>query len=93
VTAHSHATGDVQDALRQMVVELLLLQSSDWPFILGMKTSAGYAEMRARAHAARIRKLRAMIEAGTIDGAALADLAARDDFLAPLGDTVRQALL
>ena len=93
VRARPDADGDVRDALRQMVTELLLLQSSDWPFILKMETSAGYAEMRARAHAARIRKLRSMIDAGQIDPGVLSDLAKRDDFLAPLGDTVRQALL
>jgi 1,4-alpha-glucan branching enzyme len=71
-------------ALEQATAELLLLQGSDWPFILAMRTAEGYAAGRARAHAARLRELVGMIGRGTIDDGRLADLSARDDFLAPI---------
>ncbi|MEE9394603.1 MAG: 1,4-alpha-glucan branching protein domain-containing protein [Planctomycetota bacterium] len=39
--------------LNQMVRELLLAESSDWPFIVTMETSAHYAERRFRDHVHR----------------------------------------
>lgn len=71
----------VAGALEQAITELLLLQSSDWPFILETGTAEGYATARVRAHAARLRDLLTMIERGEIDGARLDDLASRDDYL------------
>lgn len=75
--------GAIAAALEQAITELLLLQASDWPFILETRTAEGYAAARARAHAARLRDLLGMIERGEIDGRRLADLASRDDYLAP----------
>ena len=91
--ARSALEGDpsLREAARQAAIELLLLQSSDWPFILKMATAEGYAGARARAHAARARKLAAMMEQGAADRGAIAELASRDDFLAPLGDRVIDA--
>jgi 1,4-alpha-glucan branching enzyme len=68
-------------AHRQAMIELLLLQSSDWPFILEMRTSEGYANSRARAHGARARKLSQMVRSGEMDRPWLDELARRDDFL------------
>jgi 1,4-alpha-glucan branching enzyme len=77
--------------LGQLAAEAMLLQSSDWPFILEMKTAEGYALARARAHAARLHSLHMQIEAGNVDRAWVESLARRDDFLAPLGDSLRSA--
>jgi 1,4-alpha-glucan branching enzyme len=69
------------EARRQLAIEAMLLQASDWPFILKTRTAEGYALARTRAHVARIRKLAAMIDEGRVDAAVVADLARRDDFL------------
>ncbi len=67
--------------LNQMARELLLLQSSDWAFIITMQTSAHYAEMRARDHVDRFLRLEDML-----DGAPPPD----PDFLATIerGDAI-----
>ena len=44
-------------ALRQAGRELLLAQSSDWPFILRMGTSPGYARKRVTEHLLRFTKI------------------------------------
>ena len=89
VLSIARSGGDASSALRQAEVELLLLQSSDWPFILKMKTAEGYAAARARAHGARVRRLLQMLRAREVDSGYVADLASRDDFLA--GVAVRPA--
>jgi 1,4-alpha-glucan branching enzyme len=66
-------------ALDQAARELLLLQSSDWAFILKTQTAMGYAAGRAKAHVARFRRLDREITSGSIDAAWLADLEARDN--------------
>ncbi|MBI2390988.1 MAG: DUF1957 domain-containing protein [Deltaproteobacteria bacterium] len=83
--------GAVTAALEQAITELLLLQSSDWPFILETATAEGYAAARARAHAARLRDLLAMIDTGEVDDRRLADLGSRDDFLAAQRDMLPSA--
>ena len=66
-------------ALNQAARELLLLQSSDWAFILRNKTSIGYAIARVKAHVARFRRLEREVTTGQIDGGWLADLEQRDN--------------
>jgi 1,4-alpha-glucan branching enzyme len=88
--------GDREDAstraaLRQAVVELLLLQASDWPFILRMQTAEQYAETRVREHAAALDALLAMLTNARVDDGAIRELAARDDFLDALGDALLDA--
>ena len=51
------ADGLTERALNQMARELLLAQSSDWPFIMKMGTSVEYAEKRVRDHIARFSQL------------------------------------
>jgi len=85
------------DALDQLVRELLLLQSSDWAFILKMGTVARYAEARIRAHVHRLRHLGHLVETGVIDEADsrwLDDVRGRDNFLAQVtGDELRSAFV
>jgi 1,4-alpha-glucan branching enzyme len=94
VDRYRRAEGLRGQALDQMIRELLLLQSSDWPFILKMKTSTGYAEARLRSHSHRLRHLGYIIERENIDGEDatwLQDLCRRDNFLSQMaGDELRR---
>ena len=93
VRKHRHAGGLRGKALDQAIRELLLLQSSDWNFILRTNTSVGYALARVQAHVNRLRRLLAMVEAADPAEAEvrwLADVSGRDNFLAHLGgDSLR----
>lgn len=95
VTTHRWAEGDRGRALDLAVRELLLLQTSDWPFILKTNTVNEYAESRIRAHTHRLRHLGHLLESGRFDAedlAWMADLDARDNFLADMpGETLRAA--
>ncbi|HXX67221.1 MAG TPA: 1,4-alpha-glucan branching protein domain-containing protein, partial [Polyangiaceae bacterium] len=71
-------------ALDQLIRELLLLQSSDWAFILRAGTATGYAEARIRAHVHRLRHLGYLLERAAVteeDRAFIDDLRRRDNFL------------
>jgi 1,4-alpha-glucan branching enzyme len=88
VRRHRHAAGKLGEALDQVVRELLLLQSSDWPFIIKTGTATRYAEARIRVHVHRLRHLGHLLESGAIEGrdaSWLEDLRSRDNFLAELG--------
>jgi 1,4-alpha-glucan branching enzyme len=54
-------------ALNQCMRELLLVQSSDWPFIINNGTSSEYAARRVNDHIARFHFLADSIEKKTID--------------------------
>jgi 1,4-alpha-glucan branching enzyme len=87
VDRHRGADGVRGRAIDQCIRELLLLQSSDWPFILKTGTSTGYAERRIRAHVHRLRHLGHLLESETIDDADakwIDDVCARDNFLGAL---------
>jgi 1,4-alpha-glucan branching enzyme len=66
-------------AIDQMLRELLLLQSSDWPYLLTTGEAAAYAERRFSQHAERFDALAAMLESGHIAQAYVDDLAQRDN--------------
>ncbi len=59
---HHGAGGTTARVLAQMARELLLLQASDWPFLITMGTSAEYARRRLDEHFDRFRMLEAMLE-------------------------------
>lgn len=90
---YKDAQGPVGEALDQAIRELLLLQSSDWNFILKTGTAMGYALARIRAHSARLRRLSDMVEKQHVnedDQTWLRDVCARDNFLSHLeGSTLR----
>ncbi len=71
-------------ALNQAARELLLLQSSDWAFILKTQTAVGYAASRVKAHLARFDRLDRELVAGTIDAGWLADVERRDNIFPDL---------
>src|SRR5205085_10641701 len=71
-------------ALNQAARELLLLQSSDWAFILKTGTATGYAIARVKAHIARFRRLDREITTGTIHETWPAERGRRDHLVPEL---------
>ncbi len=94
VRKYRHADGHVGTALDQAIREALLLQSSDWNFILKTGTQTEYADARIRMHTHRLRHLGHMVQKGEIgdeDARWISDVCARDTFLARLaGDELRR---
>jgi 1,4-alpha-glucan branching enzyme len=84
--AFPDAQGDLRRALQQAARELLLAQSSDWPFIIAGGTAVQYAESRVREHLACFDRLYGMIRAGAIDAGFVTHLESRDN-LFPSIDT------
>jgi len=64
----------IRRALNQCMRELLLAQSSDWPFIINNGTSEGYAVRRIKDHVSRFHRLAVSIENNAVDGEDLAAL-------------------
>jgi 1,4-alpha-glucan branching enzyme len=73
--------------LKQATRELLLGQSSDWPFILQMDTQAGYAARRPIEHLSRAHRLLEMLENHRVDEADLAQMEERDGLLPDVDPT------
>lgn len=73
VEVHPTATGGVRSALEQAARELLLLQSSDWPFLVTTGQARDYAVGRFREHVDRFDELTTAVEqAGRISPEVLA---------------------
>jgi 1,4-alpha-glucan branching enzyme len=79
VEHHGGATGLRNRCACQAARELLLLLSSDWPFLMKTDTAPHYARARFEAHLARFRRLGLMLHGGVFDEGWLADLEARDN--------------
>jgi 1,4-alpha-glucan branching enzyme len=73
------ASGLTERALKQAGRELLLAQSSDWPFILRTGTSPDYARKRVRDHLLRFISLYDQLTVGQIDEPALVRIEALDN--------------
>lgn len=58
------ASGEQLQLLNQVARELLLLESSDWPFLITTGQARDYAGNRFQGHLARFSQLAAMAEAG-----------------------------
>jgi 1,4-alpha-glucan branching enzyme len=78
------ADGPLGAAVDQMARELLLLESSDWPFLITTGQARAYAELRFAEHAERFDRLAAQVEAGEVDAAYLADVIERDKLFADI---------
>lgn len=76
--AHTQATGETARALAQLARELLLLESSDWPFLVTTGQARAYAELRFNQHVERFGQLADALERGEIDDAIVDDLWERD---------------
>ena len=61
------AEGTMRRALNQAAREMLLAQSSDWPFIVTAGTVVSYAVRRVREHLDRFWKIREWLERGEVD--------------------------
>ncbi|MFU8805915.1 MAG: glycoside hydrolase family 57 protein, partial [Bradymonadaceae bacterium] len=78
-TDFQDAGGLQERALRQAGREVLLAQSSDWPFIIKTGTTVEYAVARIEEHVENFRLLHAGIRKDSIDEAFLADIEARNN--------------
>lgn len=62
------ATPAARPVLAQATRELLLAQSSDWPFIISTGAVADYAERRFREHCENAEQLVATLQSGALEG-------------------------
>jgi 1,4-alpha-glucan branching enzyme len=76
---HSKAAELRTRALRQAGRELLLAQSSDWPFILRAGTSPDYARRRVKDHLLRFIALHDQLTSTTMDEKWLHEVESRDN--------------
>jgi 1,4-alpha-glucan branching enzyme len=67
-----------EKALNQCARELLLAQSSDWPFIVTMNTMVEYAHKRFKDHIGRFNALADMIDKHEINEEYLEDISYKD---------------
>ena len=74
----------VKRACNQAARELLLAESSDWPFIMKSGTMVPYAKKRVKQHIGRFTKLYDDIKASSIDEAWLAEVERRDNIFAEM---------
>jgi 1,4-alpha-glucan branching enzyme len=78
VARYPEAEGPARDILNQAARELLLLQASDWPFLVTTGQARAYAIERFQGHLERFEELARALEAGTPEAlAAGAELAGR----------------
>lgn len=73
-----YANGDLKQALDQLKRELLLMQSSDWAFIMTTGTTVSYATKRFREHLDRFMRLAEQIESNKIDASFVHELESKD---------------
>lgn len=73
------SSGLDERALKQAARELLLAQSSDWPFILRTETSPDYARDRVTAHLLRFQKIYEQLCSGRIDESWLKQIEGMDN--------------
>ena len=66
-------------ALNQLARENLLLQSSDWPFLVTTWQARDYAKDRFKEHVARFETIADMIESGHIDDNKLKEIESIDN--------------
>jgi 1,4-alpha-glucan branching enzyme len=64
VSRHPSATGETERALNMAARELLLLQASDWPFLITTGQAREYAVERFKGHVDRFHQLLEAVEAG-----------------------------
>lgn len=70
--AYPVAVGPAVDVLNQAARELLLLESSDWPFLVTTGQARDYAIERFKIHLRRFQILASALESGPISGVTLA---------------------
>jgi 1,4-alpha-glucan branching enzyme len=73
-STHRAAQGSMKRILDQLARELLLAQSSDWPFMMNAGTTDEYARNRVLKHLRRFRRLAAMLADGIVKQNPLAEM-------------------
>jgi len=91
-TEYPEADGLLKRALAQAARELMLAQSSDWPFIMNSGTMVEYARQRASGHLVNFRSLLRMIRENKIDGTWLQQLEEYDNIFPHLDYRLFQSL-
>jgi 1,4-alpha-glucan branching enzyme len=79
-------------ALNQLARENLLLQSSDWPFLITTWQAKDYATDRFNEHVERFSLIADMIEAGVIDETKLAEIESIDNCFPEIDYRVYQSI-
>ncbi|MEK7306740.1 MAG: DUF1957 domain-containing protein, partial [Nitrospirota bacterium] len=79
VSRHSNADAVTRRALNQAIRELLLAQSSDWPFMMKTGQASEYAVKRFKDHTLRLLRLTDEIKSGSIDEGWLKELEEKDN--------------
>jgi 1,4-alpha-glucan branching enzyme len=70
VARHPNASGNLAQILNQAARELLLLESSDWPFLVTTGQAREYASTRFQEHMSRFDRLADIASSGEVDEAA-----------------------
>ncbi|MBM2831281.1 MAG: hypothetical protein HW414_333 [Dehalococcoidia bacterium] len=68
--AHPNASGDLAGILNQAARELLLLESSDWPFLITTGQAKEYATNRFQEHLSRFNKMADVAASSQVNDAA-----------------------
>ncbi len=82
--ANPGAEGLLRRTLNQCARELMLAQSSDWPFLISVGTAPHYAARRVNEHLSRLRSLADQVRSRRIAGDELARLESRDNIFSAL---------
>lgn len=77
-SAHAEATGAIDRALTQLARELVLLESSDWPFLVTTGQAVEWARGRFEVHRQRFDLIARSIRSGDVDEAMVRRIAAQD---------------
>ncbi len=85
------AEGDLRRALNQEARELLLAQSSDWPFIMKTGTMVEYAKRRFETHISNFTRLYEEIRYNRIDVGRLGSLEQQDNLFPEIDYQVYQS--
>jgi 1,4-alpha-glucan branching enzyme len=84
VGRNDSATGATAGALAQLARELLLLESSDWPFLVTTGQAREYAELRFAQHVERFNTLAGHIESDAVDAAYVEATRYKDNLFADI---------
>jgi 1,4-alpha-glucan branching enzyme len=84
--AHRHPSADglTARALNQAARELMLMQSSDWTFIMRTGTTVSYATRRMNEHILRFTRLYEELKSSQVTERWLADIEAKDNLFPQL---------
>lgn len=83
-----HAEGLLRRALNQLARELVLMQSSDWAFLMTTGTAKEYSTKRTKDHVKRFNELYEQIQGNRIDEGYVYDLEQKDSIFQHMDYTV-----